>query len=195
MKSYQRGSAAVIGLVSIAALVIGGAIIVATSYIGANNYGVEAEKGIEAKYKDNQNILAQYGQKIQEAAQVPGMQADDFKKVYTAALEGRYGAEGSKATFQWLREQNPQLDGRVYVKLQQIIEAGRNEFQNGQTVLLDRCRGYETNQGYFWKGLWLRIAGFPKNADIAAKMCKPIITGRVEQVYEKGKEDAPIQLR
>lgn len=162
------------------------------AYVDASNYGVTMEKKLEAEYTNNQNILAQYSQKIGEAAQVPTMMKDDLKEVVMAAISGRYGAEGSKATFQWLKEQNPQLDGKIYLKLQQIIEAGRNEFQNAQSRMIDTRRSYETSLGYFWKGMWLRFAGYPKT-DL--NKYKPIITDKVEKIFKDGKEEGPIKLR
>jgi hypothetical protein len=120
------------------------------------------------------------------------MYKNDFKEVTTAAIQGRYGENGSKAVFQWLQEQNPNLDARIYIKLQQLIEAGRDDFKIAQTKLIDVKRQYETALGYFWQGLWLKIAGYPK-ADLA--MYKPITTDRVEQTFQKGKEDGPLKLR
>lgn len=182
----------IIALVATVGL-IGMAILIAVmSYIGANNYGVEVESKIKAEYTNNQNILAQYGQKLQEAAQVPDMQRDDFSKVAREAIEARYGAEGSKAMFQWIQEQNPQLDSKVYLKLQQIIESGRDEFKNSQTKLIDVKRSYETNLGYFWRGMWLRIAGFPK---INLDDYKVVVTDRAAEAFKSGKEEAPIKLR
>lgn len=162
------------------------------SYIDAANYGVMMEKKLEAEYTNNQNILAQYSQKISEAAQVPSIMRDDLKEVVMAAISGRYGKDGSQATFQWLKEQNPQLDSKVYVKLQQIIEAGRNEFQNVQTRMIDTRRSYETNLGYVWKGFWMRLAGYPKT-DL--KKYEPIITDNVQKIFKEGKETGPIKLR
>lgn len=192
----QRGaiSTALVAVLIFFGLMLGVVGICLISYISGNNNAARMEKGIEAAYKDNQNILANYGQKIQEAAQVPSMQAEDFAKVYKAAIEGRYGADGSKATFQWLKEQNPNLDTKVYTKLQQLIESGRNQYQAGQTTLLDKCRVYETSQEYFWSGMWMRIAGWPKNPDLK-KVCTPIVTERAAKAYETGKENGPIKLR
>ena len=65
------------------------------SYVSAVNYGAAAEAGIKAAYTNNQNVLAQYSQKVQEVAQVPAMYTEDFTKVTRAAIEGRYGANGS----------------------------------------------------------------------------------------------------
>lgn len=171
-------------------LAVGGTII--GSYVSAYNYGNEMEKTLSAVRDNNKNILAQYGQKVQEAAQVPGMQRDDMMKVVVAALEGRYGADGSKATFQWIQENNPNIDSSVYVKIQQIIESGRNEFQNGQTRLIDVKRSYETSLGYFWTGTWMRVAGYPK---INLAEFVAVSTERADSVFKNGKEDGPLQLR
>jgi len=54
------------------------------------------------------------------------------------------------------------LDSALYVKIQQIMEAGRNEFKVAQTRLLDKKRVYVTNLSYVWKGFWLEQAGYPK---------------------------------
>ena len=157
----QKGNTLVTVLV---VLGIVGAIVVGAvgAYVSNANYGNRAEKQIVAAWENNENILGQYSLKIAEMAQIPDMQRDDLKEVYRAAMEGRYGADGSKATFQWLQEQNPQLNAEVYTRLQQTMEAGRNEFRVAQTELIDLKRGYETNLGYVWKGFWLRLAGYPK---------------------------------
>lgn len=183
MKVTTIAAAAVVAVVGLA--VVG-------SYISAANYGVEAEAGIKAKYRDNENIYAQGTQKVIEIAQVPDMYAADLKEVVKAAIQGRYGENGSQATFQWLKEQNPSLDSSMYKKIQQVIESFRDEFKNAQTGLLDRCQTYEKQRGYVWSGFWLRMAGYPKQ-DIE-KMCMPISTNKARQTFDSG-IDTGIQLR
>lgn len=167
-------------------------IIAVWSFVSSYNYGNSAEQQIKALYTNNQNILAQYSQKVREAAQVPDMYKDAVKEVVTAALSGRYGDGGSKAVFQWIQEQNPTIDPAVYIKVQQIVEAGRNEFQTAQTRLIDEKRLYETSLGYLWKGLWLRVAGYPK---IRLDDYKVILNDYTTGVFESGKESGPIKLR
>jgi len=132
------------------------------SYITNHNYGNRAEQTIVAEHKNLKNILGQYSLKISEAAQIPKMQSDDLVKIFTRTLPARYGKDGSQAAFQWIQEQNPALDQTSYTKIQQLIEAGRNKFENSQTKFIDTKRVYKTALGYFWKGLWLKIAGYPK---------------------------------
>lgn len=188
---YQKGSALAVALVVIGIiLAIGG--VLAMSYISAYNTGNQLENKLKAEYENNQNILAQFSQKVLEAAQVPDMMRDDLVKVTREAIQGRYGETGSRAVFQMITEQNPQVSEALYVKLQQLIEAGRDEFKNGQTRMIDTKRAYETALGSFWQGTWMRIAGYPKE-DLSKY--KAIITDSVEATFKTGKEKAPIQLR
>lgn len=161
------------------------------SYISAANYGNTAEKELEAVWSNNQNVLGQYTLKVQEAAQVPAMYKDDLKEVVTAAVQGRYGADGSKAVMQWLKEANVPFDSSMYTKMQQIIEAGRNQFTTEQTRMIDVKRSYETNLGYVWRGFWLKLAGYPK-IDLAK--FKPVVAGDTAKAFETGVQ-APIKMR
>lgn len=174
-------------------------VICAISFFSAWNTGNRSEQQIQAAWENNQNILAQYGQKISEMAQVPGLLRDDLVSVFTGANEARYGKTGSAAVMQWIQEQNPNLDASTYKPIQQAIEAGRNEFQAAQKSITDIKRSYRTDLGSFWTGLWLRLVGYPTvkvGYPIGTKDDYPIIsTSRAEDAFKKGKEDGPLQLR
>ena len=162
------------------------------SYISNYNYGNEAENQIRAEYSNMENILAQYSLKVSEAAQVPQMKVEDLSRVTKEALSGRYGPHGSQAIFQWIQENHPgNVTDDLYVQIQQIIEAGRDKFENAQTKFIDTKKVYETNLGYFWKGLWLRIAGYPK---INLNDYKIISSEHAVKAFEKG-VDTPVKLR
>lgn len=189
----QRGSVSiwlVLGLLAVLVLGIAGAFF--ASYVSAYNYGNSMENQLKAVQTDNRNILAQYGQKVMEVAQVPNMYADDVQRVTREAIEGRYGENGSQAMFQWLQEQNPQLDASLYAQIQQVIEAGRNNFENGQRRQIDIRRQYETALGTFWQGMWLKFAGYPK---INLDDFNIVSTGRADEAFRTKQEDGPIQLR
>lgn len=177
-----------LGMLGLGIMVVG---ILGLSYINAANYGNRAERELEAVWANNQNVLGQYTLKVQEAAQVPEMYKNDLKEVVVAAVEGRYGGSGSRAVMQWLKEANIPFDSKLYTKMQQIIEAGRNQFTTEQTRLIDVRRAYETNLGYVWTGFWLRIAGYPK-IDLAKY--RPVVAGDTAQAFEKGVQ-GPIRLR
>ena len=192
MNSFkQRGSALVAVLAVLGVVLVLGAVIF-FSYVSAYNYGNATEQALIAQKDENRNKLAQYGQKVLEVAQVPEMYKNDVLEVTKAAIEGRYGQDGSKAAFQFLVEQNPSLDASLYKQIQQVIEAGRNDFQAGQTRLIDLRRSYQTALGSFWKGMWLGIAGYPK---VKLSDFDIVSTGRADDAFKNKREDGPIQLR
>lgn len=177
-----------VGFIGIVTAIV---LFVITSYISAYNAGNRMEQNIVAAYDNNRNILAQYQNKVLEASQVTEMQRDDLKEVVTAALEGRYGDNGSKAIFQAITEQNPQIDSSVYIKIQQIVESGRTDFKIGQEKLIDAKRVYQTQIGSFWRGTMLSFAGYPK---IDLNKYDIVTTAKVEETFET-KEEEPLKLR
>lgn len=183
----DKGSKILLGVaLSFIGLIMMVVMIAVISYVSANNYGAAIESQLKASRDNNQNILSNYYQKINEAVQVPEMYIEGFKEIIRDSMTGRYGPNGSQATFQWLREHDIKPDASVFTKIQQLIEGGRKDYELGQTRMLDIRAGYETQQGYFWRGFWLRTAGFPK---VNMEDFKPIITGEVETAYASGKEE------
>ena len=178
-------------LIVVGIVIAGFVALLAGSYISAFNGGNRMEQGIVAVYDNNQNVLSTYSNKVAEAAQIPAMQRDDLKDVVTAALDARYGEQGSQAMMQWIKEQNPTIDSAVYTQLQRIIEAGRDDFGAAQTQLIDRKRVYNTQLGSFWSGTWLSIAGYPK---IDLDDYKIVLNEKTRETFKSGNDKA-IQLR
>jgi hypothetical protein len=152
---------------------------------------IRAENGIKAQYEQNQNNYDNMWKKFKEMAQVPAMYADDLKKVYDSAIAGRYGAEGSKAAFQFIKEHNPNFSDTTYVKLQAAIESGRNGFEADQKQLIDKKREYENILGStnaVFVGLFF---GFPR-IDLAKYA---IVTSDVTQDAFTTKKADEVKLR
>jgi len=160
--------------------------------MGMNNSAVRMEAGVQAQYDQNQNMRSKMVNSIAEAAQVPEMYKNDFKEVLTAAVEGTYGKDGSKAVFQWIQERQINFDSALYTKIQTMIESNRAEFALEQKKLIDKKRQYfDVKLKTFPSGVILGFLGFPK---IDADKFKVVVSQDNAEVFGKGVE-APIKLR
>lgn len=161
------------------------------SFMAVNNTAVMIEESIDAADKDRQVVLSTYGKKLAETVQVPDMYRDDLVKVTNATLEGRYGANGSKAVFQFLQEAQIPMSDKLYLQIQQVIESGRNDFQNKQLIVVDRVRLYKASLRTQPRGFMLQTLGFPK---IDLNKYDIIIDDRTAEVFAKKREES-ITLR
>jgi hypothetical protein len=185
---------AVIALGFLGIVVIGGIMLI-TTY----NTAVRTENSIDARVRENQNIYSNYGSKLREMAQVTDMAVEDqvrLQQTVVEMLSARYGADGSRAAFQWIQEQNPSatVDSGLYRQIQQVVEAGRNEFKNAQTGLIDACNQYRNQRETFPGTLVLGMLGFPRDAVALERKCTPILTAETLRAYETG-VDTGVQIR
>lgn len=174
----------------IAVVVLLGAAVFGT-YVKYSNLGVQLESKLNAVWDENQVVLNTYTAKVQETAQVPDVYKNDLREIVKDTFQGRYGEDGSKAVFQFIQEQNLNLDPQLYRQIQQVIESGRNDFQTAQKSMIDVKRAYEQQLGYFWSGMWLNFAGYPK---VDLSKFQIVVLSEVSKKFETG-EDSVIKLR
>ena len=182
----ERGNGTIIALVVVAVL----GVILVMSYISAANFGNRTEMTLKAKMEDNENIYANGTQAVMEIAQVPSMYKNDLLEIVKADIQGRYGSNGSQATFQFLNERNIPIDQSMYKAIQQQILAFRGKFEIAQREMLDQRRAYETALGTFPKSMFLSMAGYPK-LDLSKYTI--VTTDKARQTFET-KRDSGIQL-
>lgn len=186
----MKAVSAFIGVILFAAVIIG-----VMLFVGAYNKGNEFENMINTKYRDNKNVLSQYSLRIVEMVKVSDKYKDALAETIKAAIEGRYGENGSQATWQWIQENNPTIDPSLYAKVQSEISTGRKEFEVAQRQLLDKCNVYKTELGYLFGGFMLKLAGYPKvDADGTTldKKCTPVVSGHANEAFKSGIEESVI---
>lgn len=155
--------------------------------VSINNTCVQQEAGLEAQYKQNQNNYDNFYKSVVETLGISKQYAEELRKTYDKAIKSRYGEEGSKALFQMITEQNPQMDASLFKKVQELVESGRANFAADQKTLLDKKQVYETYMGQIPNGPVAKFLGFPKK-DIAKF---DIVTSeRTEKAFETKKDEA-----
>lgn len=176
-------------VVVVVVFVVGGSLLV--DYLNFQNECNKFENGIEAQYNDNRSVYDNGWKTVVEKAQVPKMYTAQLKELYHEAITGRYGPDGSKALFQFIKEQNPTLDPAIFVQIQQSIEVFRNRFAQAQTELVSRKQEYKNSLTTNIRGrLYNNLAGYPK-IDLAKYDI--VTSGRTEEAFET-KKDEPIKL-
>jgi len=186
-ESTSSNRSLLIGLGVIGAVVVIIGISLFSTYASAVAYGTQQEQRLQATWDNNRQILGTYTTKIAEMAQVPGMARNDLQKVIEAGMSSRYGADGSKATMQWIHENYPgSVDPTLYRNIQTAMDAGRTDFSQNQKELLDEKREYQTHLGYLVQGFWLRSAGFPK---VDLNKFNVVTSTAAEQSFKTGVDD------
>jgi len=118
--------------VGIGALVAVIALVLFVMNISYNNTAERIRTDVEAQYKKIETDYEKMSRIILMQAGIVNKYSTDFKNIYKSMMTGRYGKSGSKAMWQWIKEQNPQLDASVYKKLMTTVEAHRQGFSRKQ---------------------------------------------------------------
>lgn len=155
-------------------------------FVSTKNTCVSFEQRVQAQYTKNQNVYDSFWKTVKEVAQVPDKYAKDTKSLYESVLKGRYGEKGSQAMFQFLKESNPTLDASLYAKIQEAMEAGRRDFKNNQTVLIDIKQEYQIYIGSFPRSIVVSILGYPS---INLKDFDIVTSDQTEKAFKDKKAD------
>lgn len=182
----QKGGA-LITLAVIGAII---AVVVMTLLSYANN-AVTFEENINKFDRASAVTLSNYTLKIKEAAQIPDKYVDALRSMIKDTFSGRYGADGSQATMQWIQERNLPVDSSMFANLQTIIVSGRDEFKLSQDRKLEICTTYGIYTKKPINKFILSFMGYP-NTDVADK-CEVILDQTTIDTF-KTKVAAPITL-
>lgn len=179
------------------------------------NTGVQHEQRLNKQYLDNQNHLSAYISGFYEQVGVAQGATNALDTVLLDAIKGRYedGQGGGGYTvnspfFAAIVEAYPEASTaelmRIYGKIADYVQAGRESYRNIQSKLLDMLRVYDT---WRYSGLTQSfvvdtILGFPshrlearfgnnvaRGQDAIDKMLELVLDSKTKEAYESGTLD------
>lgn len=153
---------AVIALTAVGGILILGVIFLFTM-IGTFNSYTRLENLVKATQTDNTNVLDNTRKAIREAATVSDKEVEALTNIITGYAEARGGntaGDGQLVTVGMVREAVPSIQSLDTLKnLQNIVVAGRKDWQFSQTRLLDMKRQADDMITTFPSGTVLKMLG------------------------------------
>lgn len=156
-------------------------IVVGALYFSKSNKEIELRAHVEAQQEVNKAFFDKMWKIVKEQAGVASRYKEDFKDVYKAIMTERYDNARGGALFSWIQEHNPNFDSRLYLKIQQSVEAQRDAFFIEQEKLISIAKTHE-----------VYISTFPNTLFLFRREPIDIVTitsERTEQAFETGKEE------
>jgi hypothetical protein len=151
-----------IALTALGGIMILGVIFVIT-LIGSYNSYTRLENLVKATQTDNTNVLDNTRKSIREAAAVSDKEVEALTNIITGYAEARGGntaGDGQLVTVGMVREAVPSIQSIETLKnLQNIVVAGRKDWQFSQTRLLEQKRQADDMITTFPSGMMLKMLG------------------------------------
>ena len=143
------------------------------------------DQDIQAQYKKVESNYEKMSRVILQQAGILNKYSNDFREIYKGMMTGRYGKDGSKAMWQWIKEQNPQIDASLYKKLMTTVEAQRTGFDRQQAKVAAMIA--ESNK-------LLKVAPSKWFVDGKIKEAKIISSSNTKVIMETGIDDSSNDL-
>ena len=138
-------------------------VILLFSVIGSYNGYTKLENLAKATQNDNKNVLDNTRKSIREAANVSDKEVEALTNIITGYADSRGGntaGGGQLVTVGMVTEAVPSIQGIETLKnLQNIVVAGRKDWQFSQTRLLEIKRQADNALGMFPSGTILKMLG------------------------------------
>jgi len=156
------------------------------TYISVNNTCLAKEATLAATKDQSKSVYDNFWKKVKEVAQVPAEYNKGMAETYSKIMDARY--KNSKGVMMnWIKEANPNFDASLYVKIQQVIESGRNDFQASQKLMIDQSRDYKTYVGQIPTNIFASLAGYPK---VNWEDYAPVTSDETDNAFKTRKADA-----
>ena len=143
------------------------------------------DQDILAQYKKIESNYDKMSRVILQQAGILNKYSTDFREIYKDMMTGRYGKDGSKAMFQWIKEQNPSIDASLDAKLMTTVESQRTGFDRQQGKVASMIA--ESNK-------MLKVAPSSWFVDGKIKEAKIVSSTNTKMIVESGIDDSSNDL-
>ena len=140
---------------------VGTLAVLGIGYVSVHNTCNAKEATLMATKDQSKSVYDNFWKKVKEVAQVPAEYSKDMGDTYAKIMNARYG-NSNKVMMNWIKEANPNFDSSMYTKVQQVVESGRNDFQDSQKQMIDQVRDYKTYVNSMPTSFFAGLAGYPK---------------------------------
>lgn len=176
-------SKAVIIILVILGLLVSVVAVSAMVGVGYFNDAVALENTFKAQVKANESTYDKMWKVISKKAQVTENYSSEFRKNFSSIMEGRYGKAENRqqAMFNWIKEQNPAFDSKMFATLSNSIEGLHNEFDMAQKKMISIKAQHENLRLKFPSNL---IVGSRAELELAM-----VTSSRTDKAFSEGKDD------
>lgn len=137
---------------------------------------------IEMLYDQNQTELSTYSLTIMEKFQINDKYKNDVIEVVRETMNGRYGNDINTPLFKFIKEQNIELDSKMYLDLMNTIAAGRKEFAIVQNSRSNMCRQYKNKLMAFPSNIVASLFSF--TYDQISDKCQIVSDDKTSEIFK-----------
>lgn len=169
--------------ISALVLVVVGAFALGGMYFNYNRAEVQARNACEAQIGNIENVLDNMWKSFQEIGGIADRERETAMELFVEYAQART-PEGAGRMMSWITEQAPNIDASIYKDLQARLVAGRQEFRNSQTYMLELVRAHEDIIEDPFKSFFIKNnEPFVFNVIASAETEEAVLTGRDERVF------------
>ena len=152
-------------------------------YFSYNRVEVHARSACEAQLGNVENVLDNMWKNFQEIGGIADRERETAKALFREYAEART-VEGQGRMMAWITEQVPNATPQLYVDLQARLTAGRQEYRQSQTYMLELVRAHTNIVRDPFKGFFIRNGQpFDFNVISSADTETAVKTGRDERTF------------
>lgn len=128
-------------LISALVLLLVGGCSVGGMYFSYNRQEVQARNSCQAQLGNIENVLDNMWKNFQEIGGIADRERETAMKMFREYAEART-SDGQGQMMAWVTEQNPTASPQIYQDLQARLTAGRQEYRQSQTYMLELVRAH-----------------------------------------------------